>query len=909
MPRPRASLSEKSKAPSIGGLIHSIQATPSKTPYLTAAITSVAWLFIGGLLGWLLVGQSLDDFSGYKSVLASSSFYILAASVLVPIALFWFIAQLVVRSQEMKLMASAMTEVAIRLAEPDKMAEQRVASVGQTIRRQVSAMDDAISRAIGRAGELEALVHNEVAALERSYSQNEYIIRNLLNELVSEREAIAHNGLQVKQALQGVSAQVSEEIRTATSTIGENLSQHGTMSALKLQRAGDQVTRALVTTTEQTVAVKQKISAELPQLLTKINTEQEKLGKVIDGARRNLTELDTTIAKRTTDLDNKLGTRTADLDSVIQKHTSELNKRLAQKVKALDANLAMRTRAMEKTLTSKASELNKTFLAHREEIDETMQKKAQEIDQAIVSQAKAMDASLTEKARTIDAVLTHRLNETAKAEQEKAKQPVPQNTPPGDNRQEAAKAASPTPEESKTVSMLRGSEALERAMTAQTKSLDENLQANTASLDHAIRQQNELSKEITSLSKKHKQLLKDQSEQITLMLKQFSAQGNDLKATAGLLASPDMKMSAMMGPQQNRARAILADLVVRSERMDKDRENYTSALDNAQNLAEETAARLKELLYQNASPRAEKSIAELDQACAQSRQNSFETKKWMQDYSASLSRHVVQMVSGMSRSSSRTKMLPGEVNNRSVDIEKSVKEQLQALDALAQIQGATVNSGQITSAGTGTGVSTGAVPGAGGPTPHGQGRRPLPANPPRLSHGRAVPRPGGNSGNQKPSQWSFGDLLARVADTDAEHDEQPLPAYRPTSAGAADPSGERKTGAGQDPLDVLRMDDIARALDSHTAALAWKRSQAGERQVFSRRLYTPEGQKTFDQISERYNSDETFRSTVEKYVIDFEGLIKQAQEKDPSGRIIQNYLTSESGRAYLMLAHICGRLG
>ena len=75
-------------------------------------------------------------------------------------------------------MASAMTEVAVRLAEPDRLAEQSVASVGQTIRRQVAAMNDAISRAIGRASELEAMVHSEVAALERSYGENEHRVRN-----------------------------------------------------------------------------------------------------------------------------------------------------------------------------------------------------------------------------------------------------------------------------------------------------------------------------------------------------------------------------------------------------------------------------------------------------------------------------------------------------------------------------------------------------------------------------------------------------------------------------------------------------------------------------------------------------------------------------------------------------------
>ena len=66
------------------------------------------------------------------------------------------------RAQELKLMSSAMTEVAVRLAEPDRSAEQSAASLGQAVRRQVSFMNEAISRALGRAGELEALVHNEV---------------------------------------------------------------------------------------------------------------------------------------------------------------------------------------------------------------------------------------------------------------------------------------------------------------------------------------------------------------------------------------------------------------------------------------------------------------------------------------------------------------------------------------------------------------------------------------------------------------------------------------------------------------------------------------------------------------------------------------------------------------------------
>ncbi|MFX8324034.1 hypothetical protein ABTL43_19690, partial [Acinetobacter baumannii] len=83
-------------------------------------------------------------------------------------------------AEELRLRSSTMTEVAVRLAEPDRMAEQAVTSLGQNVRRQVSFMNDAISRALGRAGELEALVHSEVAALDRSYEENEKRIRGLI---------------------------------------------------------------------------------------------------------------------------------------------------------------------------------------------------------------------------------------------------------------------------------------------------------------------------------------------------------------------------------------------------------------------------------------------------------------------------------------------------------------------------------------------------------------------------------------------------------------------------------------------------------------------------------------------------------------------------------------------------------
>jgi len=80
---------------------------------------------------------------------------------------------LIWRIQEMRYVARSMTQVALRLAEPETTAADAVVSVGQAIRREVAAMGDGIDRAMARASELEIMVHNEVSLLERSYSENE----------------------------------------------------------------------------------------------------------------------------------------------------------------------------------------------------------------------------------------------------------------------------------------------------------------------------------------------------------------------------------------------------------------------------------------------------------------------------------------------------------------------------------------------------------------------------------------------------------------------------------------------------------------------------------------------------------------------------------------------------------------
>jgi predicted DNA-binding protein len=158
--------------------------------------------------------------------------------------------------------------------------------------------------------------------------------------------------------------------------------------------------------------------------------------------------------------------------------------------------------------------------------------------------------------------------------------------------------------------------------------------------------------------------------------------------------------------------------------------------------------------------------------------------------------------------------------------------------------------------------------------------------------------PAADDGRRGAGSWSVGDLLTRASDADQGY----AAGGQGFAARAAAPPPPAAPG-GQ-----LRLDEIARAIDYSTAVDVWQRFRTGERGVLGRHIYSAEGQATFDEVSRRYEREADFRGTVDRYIGDFERLLGEAEASDPEGRMLQNYLTSESGRVYLLLAHASGRL-
>jgi gas vesicle protein len=108
-------------------------------------------------------------------------------------------------------------------------------------------------------------------------------------------------------------------------------------------------------------------------------------------------------------------------------------------------------------------------------------------------------------------------------------------------------------------------------------------------------------------------------------------------------------------------------------------------------------------------------------------------------------------------------------------------------------------------------------------------------------------------------------------------------------------------------LDSLSL-DIARMIDHDAAVDLWDRHKRGERNVFTRRLYTAAGQKTFDEIRRRYRKNNEFRETVDRYIDEFERLLDQVSRDDRGQVLSKTYLTSDTGKVYTLLAHAAARL-
>jgi len=1049
-PASRAPVPANDDMPSVGGLVYALQQRPSRSPFLVAGIASAVWLLLGIGVGWSLMAKHGGDINGIFDFLANPIMLGVIAGIAVPIALFWFLAFLIWRAQELRMMSSAMTEVAVRLAEPDKMAEQSVASLGQTVRRQVAAMNDAISRALGRAGELEALVHNEVTALERSYGENEHRIRSLINELASEREALANNSSRISEALRGVGGDVRREIAAASdeatqsltqattkltdtfanrsqkitaavteageaidaklaergAQVNEQLTKHSAKTVDTIHQQSLQVTTAIQQASDRASAaisaksnslvhsvmsMSERVAQEIPALLDRLGGEQQRLNSIISNASTNLTALEKALSEKTSALDHSLNDKTKVLQGVLEEHS-----------RSIDDSLSERTRALESLLGQRAKEFHTTIGKGTKHIDESIVSRTQALEEALTRQSGSIRQTLDQHAETMDKSLTRQAAQIEK-------------------------------------SVSQSSDSIERAVGE--------LAERTGASSEALETQAETLRQMSS------GLL----NQIQGLTKRFEEQGTTIMKSAKALEVSNTRVDNVMQQRQQHLAKLIENIGNRAAELDKMMHNYSSMLEESLSRAETRARGVTEMLAQDSAEKSQTAVREIERLRSQTQAQTHEAIEELKSRFAALSDQIGDQLNNLtSRFSETSETVKDSTRRASMDLEttnselrryaktipettrenasamrKALQDQLAALDSLSDIADRHRYAGAVSRGEQPSGRSNETArlqP----PQQHGGHRDPAPAQPEKRRSQRAqgqaqrgddhwseqasssgrggqrapwddagaqftrnqsgpaprgdddlsavtaglierldstgrqqqddsrggyeddaapaaredqtfappdrasMPEPAEQEDAAKPAgQWSLGDLLARASEPD---DELPLaeddgfggddeaygrpPSVAPEPASRAQRSREHPDGGGQQGSGAraeagsradesgadFNMKDIADAVDRDTVVEVWRRYNRGDRSVISREVYNRQGKSTFDQVQRRYRHDKAFRHIADRYMADFEKVLKDAGKAGQDSRAMQNYLVSETGKIYLMLAHASGRL-
>jgi ABC-type transporter Mla subunit MlaD len=780
----RTHIAANDDGPSIGGLIFALQQKPSSNAFLVATGASAGWLVVALLVAWALLRQEMATSHSFGAALASPMMAVVAATMTLPIALFWFLALLAWRTQELKLMSSAMTEVAVRLAEPDRAAEQSAASLGQAVRRQVSFMNEAISRALGRAGELEALVHNEVSALEKSYGENEHKIKGLIQELVGERHA-------------------------------------------------------LVSTTDKVAETLKAMGSDVPNLIEKLSQQQIKLAKIIEGAGQNLIALENQLATASGSLETSLANRTQQLQAVLDDYTVALDATLANRAEALDMQLVERTRALDAAFSERLALFDDSMLRSTMAIDKAVNEKARALTIAMENHVRSLSDTMGRQAVNLDESMMHGIDAVRR-------------TSEGITRQSL-----------KAIEGLSGQADL-------LKNVSENL-----------------------------------LQQVSSVTNRFDHQGQSIVSAASALETANKRIDSTL----QRRHAELADTLQRlsgkAEQLDEVMRGYSATVEGTIGNAEARAHQLIQQLAQGTAAHVQAALGEIERLRAQSdahsqaviaeferlhAQTNAQTARAIEDMRSRMtgvSQELSQQLGSIAERFSETsddvraqaaraaaslqmeqeriradaERLPMATRESAETMRMALNEQLRALEQLSQLS--TRERRDIT-------------PPASPPA--------LPATPVSLTAAYAAQNQGLAPVVAQPSlgdgsdRWSLGDLLARAS---------------------RDEDGTSRTS-------LIDLENIARALDPTTAAAIWSRFRAGQRGIMVRSIYTAEGRTTFDEVSERYGRDMDFRRTADRFLGDFERLMRDVEQRNPRG--VHDHLISDAGRVYLFLAHASGRL-
>ena len=552
---------------------------------------------------------------------------------------------------------------------------------------------------------------------------------------------------------------------------------------------------------------------------------------------------------------------------------------------ALGSALGSRAEQMQITFDNQLQLLDASLGNRTENLQTVFEEYARALDAALANRAQALDYQLVERTRSLDEAFGERLRLFDES--------IMRST-----------AAIDTAVVDKT-------EALTNALDAHAVSFRETIGRQATDLDealmHGINSVRRASENITRQSIKameglagQSDLLKNISEnllnQISGVTGRFENQGQQIMKAANALETANFKIDKTLQNRHTELAQTLDRLSGKADEFSTFVGDYSSTMEGSLSEADLRARSELERMRAQTSAESERTLEDLrHRLTSVSTTMTTELGSLSSRFAATseemrqqAARAASEIASEQERLRTEVERLPVTAHESSEGMRRALHDQIKALDQLSQLAARSAVQRDVT------------------PPPQ-QHAEALPANayPPRgqgqarslTSLSSTIAQELGNRQRQRGAPadsregWSLGDLLAR-----ASRDEE----------GHGHPGGAPRQAQTAFNLDL---EVIARALDPATAAAIWQRLRSGQRGVMVRSIYGNEGRAVFDDISHRCRNDGELSRAVGRYLSDFERIVSESDQRDPTGRLSHGQLVSDTGRVYLFLAHAAGRLG
>ena len=527
-----------------------------------------------------------------------------------------------------------------------------------------------------------------------------------------------------------------------------------------------------------------------------------------------------------------------------------------QNLIALENQLATASGGLEQTLANRTQQLQAVLDDYTVALDATLASRAEALDIQLLERTRALDAAFAERLSRFDDAMMRSTVAIDTAVSEKAR--------------------------ALTYAMENHVRTLSDTLGQQANNLDESmmhgLDAVRRSSDNITRQSLHAIEGLSGQADLLKNVSENLLQQMSGVANRFDSQGQSIVHAASALESANMRIDSTLQKRHGELSDTLHRLSGKTDQLDQVMRGYSQTLEGSIADTENRARSVTQQLVQDAAAHSQAAAAELERLRTQTDAQTARALEDMRSKVSGVSQEVSQHLGAIANQFNETsedlkaraaraaadlqieqeriraeaERLPVVARESAESMRHALSDQLRALEQLSSLSNR--ERRDVTPPGP---MAAGAPVSLTAAFAAQRGEQNLPVS--IVDNGE---------------RWTLGDLLARAS---------------------------REDGA-------INIASIARALDPTTASAIWSRFRAGQRGIMVRSIYTNEGRALFDEISARYRTDVDFRRVVDRFLVDFEWLVRDIEQKDPAGRSVHNHLISDSGRVYLFLAHASGRL-